>query len=535
MNSYALEMLIKAKDLASGEMSKVNQSLDKMKDKIEDTKDKTNHFGDIMKTAFAGGALALAGGLAVAMKKGVDSASAMETQMVSLTTALGGNKDEAEKASKQIIDFAKKTPYELAEVQDAYIKLKNYGINPSEEALTSFGDTASAMGKPLSQMIEAVADASSGEFERLKEFGIKSKKEGENITFTFKGMTTTVKNDSKSIEEYLVKLGQTNFAGGMEAQSKTLSGTLTNMFDSINLTLGKFAEQLGITDKIKELAGSITKFVESIDLEKLKGFSKETEGMFNLPKIIEYLQYFQIEAEKAFKYVLDTVIMPIWTRISTEILPQILPIIFQIIEIFKSLQPVLQPIFAWFWDTIMNITTVVIDMTVSVIRIFRGFLNVIEGILKGDFGKIREGFKDIFFGIGDFIGGVFKGIFRNIANQINAGIRIVNNLTRNIPAIPGVGKIPQIPEIPKFARGGMINTNGDVMVGENGPEILQGLAGRRVINNETSQAMLSGDIQPIQNINIQIDLKSLIKPSLDELNEMGRVIVQALKRQGVNI
>jgi hypothetical protein len=81
----------------------------------------------------------------------------------------------------------------------------------------------------------------------------------------------------------------------------------------------------------------------------------------------------------------------------------------------------------------------------------------------------------------------------------------------------------------------MINTNGDVMVGENGPEILRGLAGRRVINNETSQAMLSGDTQPTQNINIQIDLKSLIKPSLDELNEMGRVIVQALKRQGVNI
>ena len=36
------------------------------------------------------------------------------------------------------------------------------------------------MGKDLSQMIEAVADATTGEFERLKEFGIKAGKEGDD-------------------------------------------------------------------------------------------------------------------------------------------------------------------------------------------------------------------------------------------------------------------------------------------------------------------------------------------------------------------
>ena len=35
------------------------------------------------------------------------------------------------------------------------------------------------MGKSLNQMIEAVADATTGEFERLKEFGIKARTHGE--------------------------------------------------------------------------------------------------------------------------------------------------------------------------------------------------------------------------------------------------------------------------------------------------------------------------------------------------------------------
>jgi uncharacterized membrane protein YqgA involved in biofilm formation len=43
---------------------------------------------------------------------------------------------------------------------NAFIKLKALGLQPSKEALTSYGNTATAMGKSLDQMIEAVADAS---------------------------------------------------------------------------------------------------------------------------------------------------------------------------------------------------------------------------------------------------------------------------------------------------------------------------------------------------------------------------------------
>jgi len=85
-----------------------------------------------------------------------------------------GSQEAADKAFARIQTFATTTPYDLAQVATAFTKLTALGLNPSQEALESYGNTAAAMGKDLNQMIEAVADAATGEFERLKEFGIKA-------------------------------------------------------------------------------------------------------------------------------------------------------------------------------------------------------------------------------------------------------------------------------------------------------------------------------------------------------------------------
>lgn len=143
-----------------------------------------------------------------------------------------GSTQAAEIAFDQIKDFAKTTPYELAEVTDAFIKMEALGLTASSEAMTAYGDTASGLGKSLNQMIEAVADASVGEFERLKEFGIKASSEGDKVKFTFKGITTEVGKNAKEIEEYLIGLGQANFAGGMERQMQTIGGQLSNLQDN---------------------------------------------------------------------------------------------------------------------------------------------------------------------------------------------------------------------------------------------------------------------------------------------------------------
>lgn len=149
----------------------------------------------------------------------------------SLTTATGSSANAAQ-AFKALQSFAATTPYSVKDATEAFIKMRNLGLDPSERALRSYGNTASAMSKGLDQMIEAVADAATGQFERLKEFGITAKQNGDQVSLTFKGMTSTIGNNAKEIQEYLRKLGEVDFAGGMELRAATLDGAISNLGDT---------------------------------------------------------------------------------------------------------------------------------------------------------------------------------------------------------------------------------------------------------------------------------------------------------------
>ena len=89
--------------------------------------------------------------------------------------------------------------------------------------------------------------------ERLKEFGIKAKTEGDKVSFTFKGMTTTVQKSSEAITGYLVGLGETQFAGAMAEQTKTLNGAFSNLGDSFD-TFKKAIGEAGFNQALIEVS-----------------------------------------------------------------------------------------------------------------------------------------------------------------------------------------------------------------------------------------------------------------------------------------
>ena len=180
-----------------------------------------------------------------------------------LVTATGSSEKAAE-AFDALSQFAQKTPYDLAQAVDGFTKLVNLGLTPSERALMSYGNTASAMGKDLSQMIEAVADASTGEFERLKEFGIKAKQEGDKVTLTFQGVKTTIGNNAAEIEEYLTQLGENQFAGAMERRMDTLDGAIANLGDTWD-ALFRNVSQSGVGDAIEAAVRLATDALEELN------------------------------------------------------------------------------------------------------------------------------------------------------------------------------------------------------------------------------------------------------------------------------
>ena len=176
----------------------------------------------------------------------VQANRSFQSLQASLITFTGS----AEAASKQfevLQKFAATTPFALEEVVGGFNKLIARGINPSIESLTAFGNIASGTGKSLDMFIEAVADAAVGEFERLKEFGIKAKSEGDKVSLTFGGVTKTIGKNSQEMLGYLEQLGQTKFAGSIERQANTIGGAFSNFGDSIS-TLSVAIGEAGLND-----------------------------------------------------------------------------------------------------------------------------------------------------------------------------------------------------------------------------------------------------------------------------------------------
>lgn len=184
---------------------------------------------DTLKRTFAG----LAGAFSIGFitKQVLEAQRSFDKLNAGLITATGSTENAAQ-AFKALQAFAATTPFSLEEATTAFIKMRNMGLDPSERALRSYGNTSAAMGKSLEQMIEAVADAATGEFERLKEFGIKAKVEGDKVALTFQGNTTSIGNSSKEIEQYLQRIGEVEFGGGMALRAATLDGAISNLGDT---------------------------------------------------------------------------------------------------------------------------------------------------------------------------------------------------------------------------------------------------------------------------------------------------------------
>jgi hypothetical protein len=157
------------------------------------------------------------------------------------------------------------------------------GLDASADSLVSFSNTAAAMGKSLKQFVEAVADANTREFERLKEFGILARNEGEKIRFVFRGVTTEVDNSSADIVKFLTDIGHTEFAGAATEQIDTLAARFTKLQDSIfnlNIAFGEGASGV-LGDFVKYLT-------EKADAAAFnKGLSDVKDKMMELQTLSE--------------------------------------------------------------------------------------------------------------------------------------------------------------------------------------------------------------------------------------------------------
>lgn len=210
-----------------------------------------------------------------------------------------GSVQAAKNSMGWVRKFAEKTPFELADVMESFIKLKGFGLDPMNGSLLALGEGAAGMSLPLVQAAEAMGDAVRNNFERLQEFAIGAEQAGDKVTFTYakngKEIKLVAQKNAADIQRTLAAIFNDRFAGGMERQSRTLFGLINNMKDKwaeflvMVADAGIFAmvkkDLEGLLARVNEMAknGELKKWAEAISdrLERTwswgKKFVEETD------------------------------------------------------------------------------------------------------------------------------------------------------------------------------------------------------------------------------------------------------------------
>lgn len=183
----------------------------------------------------AGVATVAVGASTLAAGQLIGTASQFEKFQTILETTEGSSA-KAKDAMAWVTNFAAKTPYELEGVMDSFVKLRAYGLDPTNGLLRDLGDASAAMGKPLEQAVEAIADAVTGENERLKEFGIRAAVKGNEIAYSYtvngqKKIAKALASDPGGIQKVLQKIMSDRFSGAMDKLSRTWGGMISNLGD----------------------------------------------------------------------------------------------------------------------------------------------------------------------------------------------------------------------------------------------------------------------------------------------------------------
>ena len=165
----------------------------------------------------------------------VSQYTAFEKYRTVLTT-FAGSQSKANRQLEHLQKLANALPQDLNDITNAFTRLTAFGIDNSAESLTAFSNIAAANGKSMSQLAEAVGDALTGEFERLKEFNIKVSKENDKFVARMGEQQVAISSSTTDLVNKLKELGEEGgvFSGAAAANANTLNQSLSNLTGALN-------------------------------------------------------------------------------------------------------------------------------------------------------------------------------------------------------------------------------------------------------------------------------------------------------------
>jgi hypothetical protein len=194
--------------------------------------------------------------------RGVIDVTAEFEKFEAILTNTLGDSSKAQKALKDIREFAIATPFEVSEITAAYVRWANMGLTPTIARMQKLGDVASSLGAGFEQTAEAFKDLAVGQTKRIEEIGISAQQANGKIQLSFKGVNLEIEKNAEGVQKALDVYSQLNgVLGTSDAISKTLGGRISNLkdaWDNLLLTIGNGNGILG------QAVESLTKIVTAL-------------------------------------------------------------------------------------------------------------------------------------------------------------------------------------------------------------------------------------------------------------------------------
>lgn len=302
-------------------LNQVESQLQKSKKQADQLGDRMEKVGKMIASYFTVGALISFG------REIVNTTAKFQTLQAQLETTLG-SRSAAVGVMAQIQDFASKTPFQVDQLTDAFVRFANRGVQPSMEQMKQIGDLAAAIGKDFDLLSGAIIDATDPV--RWRNLGIVVKREGDMMTGTFKGVNVTVAATTAGALEMAAAFGQLQgVAGGMDRISETLGGKISNLKDNMDAlfnTIGDANKGVlnSFLDRVNEIIQSLTEAVRTtrqwadvlgnqrvtnildnikIDPNNIKSVEEQNNALQKLNDIINQQErIFEIAAKAKYEY-----------------------------------------------------------------------------------------------------------------------------------------------------------------------------------------------------------------------------------------
>ena len=429
----------------------------------------------------------------------------------SLNTVFGSI-NAGQGALNRILTFAQTTPFQIEDVSRAFIQLKGAGIEPSNDMLQTFADTASTSVDQLGAfqaMVRLVSRSAAGglgleEINQLDDRGIPATKiltEALGVTRLELSKFGQTAEGAAQMVDLLIAGMQQRFGGAMVEKMDNLSTKTSNMtiaFKELGNTifesgLGNFLGNLA--DKMNELASSLARMIR---LRNNAFTAQDIAGTDATPEeTTEILSQRIDETIKKMGTINRRRKLAEFTALETD-LGRLIQLQGESIEASLSEQVRLLPDFTDKTETaseaIAELDQVIIEAGQNLSRDFA------NALLEG---------KNVLSSFSDFSKSIVSEI---IATFIR--LQVVEPILKGI--FPGLGTGTET--IGAGAGGGRATHGRPMLVGERGPELFIPHSAGSIMNNaDTKSAMGGGGISVVQNISFSTGVVPTVKAEITKM------------------